>query len=301
VFKNAVINYTLRHVPKGHWNDLSAVCSWFSLPVIGSPVNLSYREFHLSEYPADALPRSLLSKFLDFCYPADLPNRDQQIECDRTLYWKNSSTFIISNKQKKIIGCVQIINRTKENKLPVEYAQIINPDGTRSNYDLVKNLSNMNLSEIYRCRRSFELSSTEAFNVLLMLFKAVWIYTVRTETAFTLISYDIEKPELQQLYVRKLAFHDPGIKLVFGDNPQQWGLLIKDWAYHEKSYATLGKTQFFIQTWCRMSLKKCNSPVKRQNIHKPLDALLLPPQDILFAETVTSSSNAKLKKPPQIN
>ena len=217
------------------------------------------------------------------------PDRQQQIDCDRNLYWKNSVTFLVFDNEREIVGCVQIIHRSNGGRLPVEYASIANPDGSSSAFNLRKFMPGNDVTEIYRCRRSFELNKLEAINVLLMLFKAIWIYIVRTKTAYTCISYDIGKPELRHLYINKLAFRDPGIRLVFGDKPQQWCLLFKDWVQHEKEYAGLGKTQFYIQTWCRMATgKKHFHSMRRQTPRTFRRISIIGERDVVIAQTMVA-------------
>jgi hypothetical protein len=95
----------------------------------------------------------------------------------------------------------------------------------------------------------------ETIQVLMMLFKGVWVKTIECGTAYSCISFDPSKPGLYQMYVKNLAFDDPEISLAFGDDPTRWRLLIKDWLYHETLFAAESFTHFYLQTWGRMGLK----------------------------------------------
>ena len=246
MFNNIFINFALRHLPREKWNGLSSFCACFSLPTIGSPIKFTHRNFYLEEFATHELASPLLQQFLNFCYPADAPDREQQIDFDRQLYWKDSTTLLAFNSRRDIVGCIQVIPRNNGRRLPVEYAAVVKVGGLKTHFNIRGIIPCDNVTEVYRCRRSFDLNKIEAVNVLLMLFKAVWAKTIQTGTAFSCISFDSSKADLRHMYLHKLAFFDPGISLTFGTDPRCWSFMIKDWNFHEKKYASLSKTHFYL-------------------------------------------------------
>ncbi|MBN1308739.1 MAG: hypothetical protein JXA18_12520 [Chitinispirillaceae bacterium] len=279
------------------WNAFSCFCAGFSRPTVGSPVSFDHQQFHLEEFPADKMPEPIHQKFIAFCYPADMPDRQQQIECDRRLYWCNTSTFLVFNRQRNIVGCIQVVFKTTGTKLPVEYASIVTRDGTKRSFTIRRFVPYGAVTEIYRCRRSFDLDKMEAVNVLMMLFKAVWAKTIQAGTAFSCISYDASKTDLRHMYLKKLAFDDPGVSLTFGTDSRRWSLLIKDWEFHEKKYAALSTTHFYLQTWGRMSLKKKHLHIKRSpaavRVH---NVQLIDSSDMVIAQTILPFCKNQRKK-----
>jgi hypothetical protein len=294
MLKSPLLNALLQRFPQKTWNLLSSLYTFFTLPTIGSPISFKYDGFRLVEYVTTCMPPSIHQEFLSFCYPSDMPDRETEIECDRRNYWEGTSTFLVY-KGPEIVGCVQIIPKTVSQKLPVEYARIQKNDGSLEEFEIASLLPDDNVTEIYRCRRSFDLNRMEAINVLLMLYKAIWAKVIQLGTAYTCISFDSSKQVLKSLYVKKIAFTDPGITLFFGSNPKKWNLLIKDWAEHERSYATISKSHFFLQTWFRSSLKK-------QHLHLPnrapvgvTDAHIATEAEgtVLYTTTITTSKTRK--------
>jgi hypothetical protein len=252
---NVLIDSVLNHLPRNNWNFLCSLCASFSFPTIGSPIRFSYNSYTLEEYPTNELPQELYPKFIEFCYPMDLPDRLQQIEYDRELYWKDTSTFIVFDATGEIVGCIQIILRSTSTKLPVEYADVVGVNGEIKKFDLKSVVPHGEVTEIYRCRRSFALKEMGTFCVLLMLFKAVRVKSVQLGTAYSCVSFDARERGLHHLYCKKLAFVDPGIPLAFGSDPTRWSLLVKDWDFHEKKFAALSKKQFYMQIWFRKGVR----------------------------------------------
>ncbi len=294
MLKSPLLNALLQRFPQKTWNFLSSLYTFFTLPTIGSPISFRYDGFRLVEYVTTSMPPSVFQDFLRFCYPFDMPDRENEIKCDRKNYWEGTSTFLVY-KGIEIVGCVQIIPKTGSQKLPVEYSRIQKNDGSLDRFKIASLLPDDNVTEIYRCRRSFDLNRMEAINVLLMLYKAIWAKVIQLGTAYTCISFDSSKQVLKSLYVKKIAFTDPGISLVFGSSPKKWNLLIKDWAEHERSYATISKSHFFLQTWFRSSLKK-------QHLHLPnrapvgvIDAHIATEAEgtVLYTTTITTSKTRK--------
>lgn len=299
MFKNAVVNFALNHLPRESWNQLSTICASISAPVIEEPISFAHREFTLHEFTMGDLSPDIEERFLDFCYPADLPDRQRQIEYDKHYYWPTATTFLVFDKCHTIVGCVQVIHRNASRILPVEFAQA-EQGGSTFRFDLSNVYDSGSLTEIYRCRRSFNLCRFEGVNVLLMLFKATFAHVISTRTAFSFVSYDASRNDLHHLYTSKLDFHDTGILLRFPGNETVWRLAQKDWFQHEKKYASKGKTQFFLQTWARSGLRHKHIS-HGDHIESYLhDSNLLDAGKIVFAETVTStasSQNRTLIKP----
>lgn len=295
MIKDPLLNVVLPKVPQNWWNSISNIYTFFSPRIIGSPIIFSHNNFRLQEYRMDTMPEKLFGSFLDFCYPEDLPNRKKEIACDRENYWNATTTFIVF-KEDTIVGCVQIVPRTATQHLPVEYGRIHNTDKTFCHLDLEEFIPLVNITEIYRCRRSFQLSKIEAVNVLLMLYKAVWAKVIQSDTNFTLISFDSEEKSLRTLYLNKLAFDDPHISLTFGDKNKKWDLLIKDWRKHEYYFANLSKPHFFIQTWFRTSLKKKHLKTFASDKKRPQKATLITEEDLLFTQTICLPQRKKRLK-----
>ncbi|MBN1575991.1 MAG: hypothetical protein JW913_05525 [Chitinispirillaceae bacterium] len=289
MFNNPLLNALLQKLPQNTWNELSNFYTFFTLPTIGSPIAFRFKKFHLQEYTTTEMPQSVLTAFLRFCFPTDMSNRQEEIDCDKLNYREKTSTFLVY-KDTQIVGCVQIVPKTETQSLPVEFASIESPDGLLSKFNIFVIIPNNNVMEIYRCRRSFDLGRIEAINVLLMLYKAVWAKVIQLGTAYTCISFDSSKKDLRSLYLNKLAFIDPNITLIFGDNRMKWNLLIKDWKKHELFFATLSKSHFYIQTWFRMSLKKKHLHVAPSHIAGKVQKVqLIKDSNVVIAQTILSS------------
>jgi hypothetical protein len=299
MLRSPLLNAILPKIPQKKWNELSSLYTFFTLPTIGSPINFCFKQFHLIEYTTTRMPPDVFKAYLDFCYPEDLPDREMEIDRDRNNYWEETSTFLVYRNQE-IVGCVQIVPRTPTQKLPVEYASIRKPDGSLTSFNLASLLPSNNVTEIYRCRRSFNLNRMEAINVLLMLYKALWAKVIQLGTLYTCISFDSAKNDLKSLYVKKIAFYDPDIALQFGSCPKKWSLLIKDWAEHEHSFATISKSHFYLQTWFRSSLKKKHLRLPKQQLKKPVIATIHTENtdsSVLYTTNVISSgSNRKIHR-----
>lgn len=293
MLNNAIINFTLDHLPKEQWDFFSTLCASLSLPHIGSPISFRHKTFTLNEYPANQLPPSLKEDFLSFCYPDDLPDRLEQIDCDIKNYWNHATTFIVTDASATIVGCVQIIHRDRTNPIPVEFGSFRRHDGSLVRLDL-SNLYNANsMTEIYRCRRAPHLRRLNGMHVLIMLFKAIIAHTIEYRTPFSFISFDKSRPDLQHLYLHKCDFSDTGIDINFEGDSRPWRLLRKNWFQHEKTFATKGKTQFFLQTWYRNGLRKkhlTHYGTISEYIH---DSNLIEENDFALAEVITSRKRHK--------
>jgi hypothetical protein len=256
-----LLDIALKYIPQQQWNLLSDLLASLSLQKIENPIAFKYKELHLQEYQTNSIPKYILEKFLDFCYPMDIPDRLQQITMDKKLYWEDTTTFIVF-KNDSIVGCIQIINRTSSVKLPVEFAI----QNKKDNFKIESFIPlNSSVTEIYRNRRSFNLTKKEVLQVMLMLFKAIWAKTVQLNTAYSVISFDSSKRDLHHLYCNKLDFYDPHIILTFDSCPTQWSFLLKDWASHEKFYVNKDKNKFYMQTWVKSGLKCKHLPLTKNS------------------------------------
>lgn len=285
MFKNPLLNALLKRFPQTTWNQVSSLYTLFTLPTIGSPVSFSHKNFELKEYTTEHMPHEVLENFLNFCYPPDMPDREKEIECDQRNYWQKNITFIVY-KDTRIVGCVQIVPKTATQHLPVEFASVCRENEPPSPLDLSELVPDNNITEIYRCRRSFDLNRMEAIDVLLMLYKALWAKVIQLGTAYTCISFDSSKKDLKSLYVNKIAFTDPDITIQFGSDPKKWNLLVKDWAEHERSFATISKSHFYLQTWFRSSLKKKHLHLKKPPRRKPVDATTGTGETVLCTQNI---------------
>ncbi|MDD5675743.1 MAG: hypothetical protein PHC61_16355 [Chitinivibrionales bacterium] len=266
MFQNKLTNLLLNITPQKHWNVLSNLLCRLSLPTIGSPIAFSYNDFVLKEYYVPQMDTALREKFLHFCYPADMHDRAEEILIDHQ-YWNDAATFVVFNKAQEIVGCMQFIPKTEANKIPVEFAHVVNDsDACDRDFDIHQKTPFGKFAESYRCRRSPELKGDEAVAVVSMLFKATWAKTVQTKTEYIYITYRSGDRGLQNLYSRKLNFQNPGIAVQFGNSPDRWTLLVKDCRLHERAFATLSKPHFFLQTWVRKNCKKKNLNVPAQAV-----------------------------------
>jgi hypothetical protein len=217
-----------------------------------------------------------------------MADRENEIDIDHQ-YWADASTFIVVNKlNNEIVGDIQFIPKKNNNKIPVEFGSIIPPE----NISLLNSfkIPGGNFSEIYRCRRSMTLKGIESVIVISMLFKAIWAKVIQTNTAYSYITFDPLLNELRNLYVRRLSFSNPGVFLSFNGSSKKWSLLVKDWIKHETSFATLGKSQFYLLTWVRKNLKKKNLHIRPPL--RPVTARLFPEnKTALFTRVVKTGKH----------
>jgi hypothetical protein len=253
MFETKWCNTLLGLVPQKHWNVLSKCIAAFSRPTIGSPIQLTYNNFVLQEYQMHTMDSAFKETFLKFCYPADLHNREQEIEYDK-IYWGSDSTFVIfdKNKNNEIVGCAQFIPKTNSIRIPSEYARL----NDNQYFDPVDSYKSKKFGEIYRCRRSFDLKMKDSIVVVSMHFKALWAKIIQTDTEYLYITFDKMNRELRNLYTRKLFFQNPDTVVHYGDDPKDWQLLYKDCMLHEEKFASLDKSHFYLQTWFRQNLKQ---------------------------------------------
>jgi len=254
-------------IPQNKWNILSKFIAAFSIPTIGSPIQFAFKNFYMKEYKMLEMDESFKEKFLTFCYPADLHNREQEIEFDK-VYWGADSTFVIFDRKKenKIVGCVQLISKSDSIRIPCEYSRLNN----NQSFDPLNMYNTDKIGEIYRCRRSFDLKLKDSLIVVSMLFKALQAKVNQTNTAYLYITFDSTNRELRNLYTRKMFFQNPEIVVHYGDDPKDWQLLHKDCQLHENKFATIDRSHFYLQTWFRQNLKKKKltlQPVKTKVPH----------------------------------
>lgn len=247
---NILTNSLLNITPKKNWNHLSHIIANLSIPFITSPINFKHNGFILKEFPIDK-NQDILEKFLEFCYPINMPNRNKEIKLDQ-YYWKNTSTFIVFNQTGNITGCMQFISKNQHNKIPFEFADFTKPNNNH-NHPLLYNASHAKHAEIYRYK---SLPGKNSLSISKMLFKACWIKIIQTETEYVYLTYNYLNRQLFNLYTKKLFFMDPGIYAYFKNNPSKWHLLIKDCHLTEKKFATLNKHSFHLQTWFRKNCIK---------------------------------------------
>jgi hypothetical protein len=264
MFENKIVNPFLKIVPQSNWNYLSNAVAVASLPTIGSPISFSFQNFKLKEFDLLKSDEVEKKKFLNFCYPLDIADREKEIEIDHQ-YWRNSSTFIILNENDSIKGCAQYICPKDDSPIPAELTHIVDKSGAMKDRSAIFNKKTMpggSYAEIYRCRRSFDLKCSDAFSVVYILFKALWAKTIQESVRYIYITFDPENKELYNLYIKRLCFLDPGITVRFDNSAKDWKLLVKDCLYQEKKLASLSRTHFFMQTWFRKNLKKKNLRIK---------------------------------------
>ncbi|MFW6254933.1 MAG: hypothetical protein ACOC41_08395 [Chitinivibrionales bacterium] len=244
------ISRLLDTIPKDKWVQLSNIVSSLTAPTIGSPIMFRYRGFTIQEFKRNDLRGDALEKFIAFTYPKNMPGRKQEIELDRQ-YWPFTSTFLVSDYDGKVVGCIQSVTKETENKLPVEFGRQVDETGHGRKISFP-----VGSTEIYRCKRSDDLKGTEALAVVMMLFKAIYAKVLQEGTKNSFISFNPGNQMLRNMYIRKLAFEDSRINLLYGDSDMRWGLLTKDWIEHAHKLATLSKSHFSIQTFSLSGLKK---------------------------------------------
>ena len=238
------------------WDHISHVYSFFSRPFIGSPIKFKGPGgLYIEEFSILEMPELLRRQFIEFCYPQDLQNRFEEINCDRQ-YWSSASTFLVFDENAKILGCSQYIVRNKNLKLPVEYGRTVEAIPDRGHFDISQSVGENKSAEIYRLRRSFDVSKRIVGDIVNMLFKALWAKIVQTQTAYVYITCSGDSKELFNLYSHRLFFEDTGIRMSYGQNPKKWCLLRKDCCLHEKRFATLSYNHFQMQTYFRTNLKQ---------------------------------------------
>ncbi len=286
MFENKFVNLLLKLFPRSKWNLLSNLLARASIPNIGSPISFRRNGFSLKEINLLEISELERNKFLDFCYPIDMPNREKEITLD-CQYWRYASIFLVLNRAHEIVGHVQYIPKKENNKIPVEFG-IITDSENIFRPDL-NEIPNGKFAEIYRCRRSNNLQGMDSVVVISMLFKALWAKIIQTNTAYSYITFDSMINELRNLYVRKLSFSDPNISLHFGENKKKWKLLFKDWTAHENFFASIGKPHFYLQTWVRKNLKQKNLRIPQ---FKPVAADLISEEEtLLFANVYGTNQN----------
>ena len=277
MFENKLVDLLLKLVPQSKWNLLSNLFSRMSIPTIGSPISFKYGNFTIKEFNLLKMDKLQKEKFLEFCYPLDMADRKKEIKIDRQ-YWRTAATFIVFDANDSIIGCAQYISKIYGSRLPVEFAHVIEKSET-SNCDIgiffKSILPHGSCAEIYRCRRSFGINRHDSFLVVHMLFKALWAKIIQESAQYIYITFNPIAHELYNLYIRKLCFQNPGILVRFGNNPQNWELLIKDCLYQENELAALSPSHFIMQTWFRKNLRKKNLRIRP---HGPVTARLISPK-----------------------
>ncbi|OGS36982.1 MAG: hypothetical protein A2293_02050 [Elusimicrobia bacterium RIFOXYB2_FULL_49_7] len=247
----------LNAIPPRLWNNISYLASFFSIGDIGSPISfdgdhgLSLREVDLL-----TISENERREFLSFCYPQELNERSLEIEYDRA-YWPNASTFILRDETKEIVGCAQFVVKRPGHKLPVEWSRIASGYEGEGNYFAIEqDVGEMLSAEIYRLRRSFNITPEKVNVLVTMLFKAIWAKIVETGTAYTYITCDGDSRELRNMYLKRLYFQEAGKMVHFGNHEKKWNLLRKNCLLHEERFATLSKRHFQMQTYFRTGLKR---------------------------------------------
>ncbi|MFH0921439.1 MAG: hypothetical protein V1913_13895 [Fibrobacterota bacterium] len=193
--------------------------------------------------------------FLNFCYPSDMPFRSKEIDYDRG-YWKHSTNFTIKERNDRIVACVQLIRKQDGMLMPLEYAKISSglPDAGQP-FDVATDCHGGRVAEIYRLRRTFDVSMEKVVTIINMIFKAIWAKIIQDGLSYLYLTCDSESAELRNLYLRRLRFEDTAVTVQYGTSLKNWSLLRKDCLLHERQYASLGPRNFEFQTYCRSHLK----------------------------------------------
>lgn len=249
----AGVSSLLNLLPASLWNDVSYLSSLFTVPDIGSPIRFNGDfGFTMAEYGTLAMPEPLRREFLSFCYPQGGPERSVEIGYDRS-YWPRASTFILRDRSGMIAGCAQFIEKSGSEPLPAENGLITGAGGS---FSVTRDVGECRSAEIYRLRRAFDIDPARIPLMVTMLFKAIWAKIVQTRTAFAYITCDGRSRELRNLYLRRLFFEDPGVRVTFGREKKEWVLLRKDCLLHEERFAALSWKHFEMQTYFRSNLKQ---------------------------------------------
>lgn len=230
----------------------------FSAPTIGSPINFQGDDsLRLQEYTISSMPSLMKSRFIEFCYCSDLPNRDREIEIDEKLYWRDAALFLVTDANETIVGCAMFIKKTCGTKLPIEFSRIAKPHQIGDVlFDAHRDAGTDSVTEIYRLRRAFTISRSQVKAVINMLFKAIWAKVIQTDTDFLYCTCDQDVRELEALYEKRLAFLDTGIKVTYPGITKLWNVYRKDCMKHEVCFASLSPRHFELQNYVRSNLKQ---------------------------------------------
>lgn len=257
------VNFVLKKLNRRYWNAFSLFLTYFSKPTIGSPMKyngpygLSFQEYpKFSEMPDD-----IKNKFLNFCYPKDIPDRNKEIKCDRQ-YRPFASVFIVFDNNGDIVGCAIYLIKTNFNKLPIEYSRIMSKNSdTGEHFDIDKdvgfyneNTGIYNSVEIYRLRRAFNINSRMIPSIGNMLFKACVAKSLQDQVEYMYMTCSDKSKKLINMYVNRLAFEDPGFIVTY-DGLNEWKAMRRDCVFCDKKLATLSLKHFHLQTYFRKNLK----------------------------------------------
>ena len=202
------------------------------------------------------MPDDLLKNFVDFCYPKDMEKCKNEIEIDKKCYWPYASTFIVFYKKDNIAGSVLFIQKNEERKLPVEKSFIASGNGKVGDpFNVYKDIGNHKVAEIYRLRKSFEVKPRKGYSIIRMLFKAVWVKVVQTNTEYLYCTVDPDKHDLIKLYTN-LGFDDIGVNVNYIHSSKEWKVLRLDCLKFDKYYSTKGRFKFSRMKYFRKNLKK---------------------------------------------
>lgn len=225
-------------------NIKSLLYSLITKPSIDSPIHFNDRGLSLQEFSMTSMPITLRQEFIEFCYPPDIPNREDEIDLDQSL-WNSGSVFIVFNAGI-IVGCVMYIEKEKCNRLPLEYST----DISGKPFTIPKAISKP--AEIYHLRRSFTLSRKHVPVVISMLFKAVWAKAIQCETDHFYCTVDPNTSNLKSLYEKRLAFKD--VSTITYNNKDWWRVYQKDCCWHDNHFALLSNEHYKMQKYFRKNL-----------------------------------------------
>ena len=211
-------------------------------------IEFKCQSFYLKEFYAPSMDISLLKEFLEFCY---LGNEDD-IDIDYK-YWIDSRLFLVFH-ESKIVGCVSLITKNRE-KLPTEYSTLINYN---INFDTSIDTKEK-VGEIYRLKVLPNMN-----RIAMMLFKAICISANQENLIYTYISYDLQSSSLKNLYLKKLIFSDAGLVITY-DNKKEWGLLRKDWIFHENKFKEISKRHSEIFMFFNENVKSRSFKIEEKN------------------------------------
>lgn len=255
-----LIVLVLALVPSKYWNTCSIFLAFLTKPTIGSPIKFQGEKdgnFIVQEFAIPAMPATIFEKFLLFCYPIDMPHRDQEIEIDKKFYWQHASVFLVIDNKENIAACAMYIVESSGTNLPIGNG-IVAPgkEGIGKRFSVAENAGNHSAAEIYRLRRSFAIGRKQVIPVVNMIFKAIWAKVLQSRAEYLYCTVEEKRRELIGIYEKRLNFEDIKVTLRYDESGTLWKAYRMNCVWHDKKYATVSKEKFLLQIYVRSNLSQ---------------------------------------------
>lgn len=265
------VNKAIRPIFSSLINSYNYILSSFSDGSITSPIKFSDGTFNLTiqEYlNIEDMPKEVQQNYFKFRYSKNPVIRSNEERYD-SLYYKNSSVFVVFDRYNQVVGSQLIVVKNDNQKLPIEFSKYSDKtDGNKGLFKLKKTPKNRKIVEIYalKCERSPKIDKRMIPDIVNMLFKAVWAKSVQLKIKYIYLTCSVTKG-LQNLYLNRLSFDGPTINITY-DGKTTYKALRKDCDFHEAQFASISKKHFKTQLYFRKGLKK-------QFLHNPLLLVLI--------------------------